>query len=252
MVAALVPLLGACARTGDFGRPEPSVINEQILPFFGSLAAHGREAPLSTGQYTDDEDELRDRSWRFLMPAHERAMFERELVELARTNIIPASRAAFDPRYYRAANAGPTRSPISRYRRLSDDILADRALIPPFSVVTARVQEADVLRSQALAALPLDAVERASARRRIAENAALVLWVCEKLNERAAAYTIALNSLVVEVPHKIAVESERALADLKRDIGLFCGRAGAGRERLLPPGSDLSRRSGDGPLVLKY
>ena len=53
--------------------------------------------------------------------------------------------------------------------------------------------------------------DRANALRRIAENRAIVQWVENALQERAAAYKIALERMVVTAPSPVAVEAERAL-----------------------------------------
>ncbi len=87
-ISLLCLLATACAAPGDFGRPRPSVWNDTLLPATGSIAARLRDEPASRYGLTDDEAELRDRAWRFLMPAHERQWFERLVAELARTRII--------------------------------------------------------------------------------------------------------------------------------------------------------------------
>ena len=71
-LSPFAPALGAASRSGDFGRPKQSFWNDVILPTAGSKAARVRGEAVSGYPFTDAEDELRDRSWRFLMPAHER------------------------------------------------------------------------------------------------------------------------------------------------------------------------------------
>ena len=104
VAAILIGLLaGACVETGDFGRPRPSSWNDLALPATGSLAARTRAEPVSPYVFTDDEQELRRRAWRFLMPTHERAWFERRLGELAATRILPMSFGRNDrASYFRA------------------------------------------------------------------------------------------------------------------------------------------------------
>ncbi len=244
-LVALAASAGGCARTGDFGRPEPNVFSDTILPAIGYASGTARGDQPSLAGLTDDEQEMRNRAWRFLMPAHERSVFERHLSEFALTHVIPKESAESRPDIYQLAIAGPTPSPLSRYRRLTADIDADRALIPPFSSVTARVSVADGIRRGALAKLTLTEQEQINAELRLDENEALVVWVCEKLTERAAAYQVALNGLIVEVPDKIAVESERALIALKADIRILCGNLGTGHrgKKNIPRGAP--------PLVVK-
>ena len=38
----LAGMVGACARTGDFGRPVPSTWNDTVLPFAGKVTAESR------------------------------------------------------------------------------------------------------------------------------------------------------------------------------------------------------------------
>ncbi len=214
---ALPLLLMGCAETGDLGRPRSSVWSDAVLPAAGGLAARYREEPVSGSALTDDEDELRRRAWRFLMPAHERAWFDRQVAALVRARVLPA---AWRPRaraaYLAALEADPIRSPIARYRRLAEDVAADHALVVPFAVVAARVIETDRLRR---AAIPLvrdaEAARVASATARMAENRCLVAAIREALADRIEAYGHALAHLFIETPDHAGIEPERALADLR-------------------------------------
>ena len=132
-------LLSACVETGDFGRPRPSIWNE-ALSTTGSIAAWTRGEPVSAYVFTDDEEELRRRAWRFLMPAHERAWFERQLANIVRARVLPvAAQPNGRAVYFAALMRDHGRSPASRYRRLSEDVFADAKLMEPFAFVTARV-----------------------------------------------------------------------------------------------------------------
>lgn len=209
--------LGACVQTGDFGRPRPSIWNDASSAT-GSLAARVRGEPVSNFIFTDDEKELRDRAFRFLTPAHERAWFERVVAELARTGILPPAAHPADPAgYHRALMSGPLRSPVSRYRRLSEDAAADNKLIDPFMAIAAKVLGSDVIRMKSLAYvrdLGPDQVENATAR--VAENRCLIAWVVLATAERANAYRYALERLVIEAPQTEAVPVERSLEALER------------------------------------
>ena len=70
------------------------------MPFAGLVAAEARGEAVSWFMLTDDERTLRDRAWRFLMPAHEKAFFQRQLAELARTRILPRLVMHHDERAY--------------------------------------------------------------------------------------------------------------------------------------------------------
>jgi hypothetical protein len=204
-------------QTGDFGRPRASVWNEVILPATGSLAAQARGEPVSRYVFTDDENELRDRAWRFLMPAHERSWFERTVADLVRTRVLPieiypADRAA----YHHALMSESFRSPTSRYRRLSEDAFADLKLIGPFAARAARVIAADRVRLRSLAHVrDLDEAQAYHALARVAENRCLIAWVRHETYGRLVSYRYALEHLVIEAPESEAVAAERALASLE-------------------------------------
>jgi hypothetical protein len=133
VAAAILAGLAACTETGDFGRARQGVWNDVILPAAGSLAARERGEPVSSYPLTDLENELRDRSWRFLMPAHERAWFDQAVANMVRTRILPPEDRPADPAsYYETLTSEPFASPASRYRRIGDDAEADRRLIGPF------------------------------------------------------------------------------------------------------------------------
>jgi hypothetical protein len=215
--AAALLLLAGCAGTGDFGRPRATPWSESVLPAAGTLAAYLREEPTSFFDLTDDEAELRARAWRFLMPAHERAWFDRQLADLVRHRVLPLWMRPNDPRAYHAAlTADAVRSPVSRYRRLGDDVAADAALVAPFAARAARVLEMDRARLRAVPFMrDVDEGEIRNAAARVAENRCLVAWVRQALAERIVGYGHALEQLFLETPDRNAVVPERALAALK-------------------------------------
>ncbi len=69
-LAALLalPLLGCVQTTGDFGRPQPGFTQDVLLPYTGLVSARFRGEPASVYALTEDEKELRNRAWNFLMP----------------------------------------------------------------------------------------------------------------------------------------------------------------------------------------
>jgi hypothetical protein len=218
LVLTLVALLcGACVETGDFGRPRPSLLNDFALPTTGSLAARIRSEPVSAYVFTDDEEELRRRAWRFLMPAHERAWFERRLGELVAARVLPSSFERGDrATYFRALMRDSGPSPASRYRRLSEDAAADAKLIDPFAIVAARAVQADEVRLRALGWVEqLTTLEARNAAARVAENRCLVAWVRVEIGRRQASYAYALQHLFIEAPQRDGIAVERALAKLE-------------------------------------
>jgi hypothetical protein len=256
--ALLVLSLIGCTETGDFGRPKPSFLNDVALPATGAFAAVARGEPVSPYVLTDDESELRDRAWRFVMPAHERAWFESILANLVRTRVLPASLQPADrTAYHRALMGDSFRSPASRYRRLSEDAVADLKLIGPLAAMAARVIAADRARLRGLAyvhALHDDDAHDAAAR--VAENRCLIAWVRHETLVRLESYRFALEHLFIEAPQNEAVGAERSLAQLAAHRRTLDALAGPAPERLCAGEPTYTESaaviaSGDAPLVVK-
>jgi hypothetical protein len=209
-----------CAETGDFGRPKPSIWNDVVLPATGSITSQvtGEVTGQTVSSFTltDDEKELRDRAWRFLMPAHERSWFASILSNLARTRILPPTvNPTGVETYHRALVSGAARSPASRFRRLAEDAVVDRKLIAPFAVVATKVMAADVVRLRALSHVAfLTHADADDAVARVAENRCLIDWVRYETHARLEQYRYALEHLFIETPQGEAVPAERALAAL--------------------------------------
>ncbi len=222
--ALALTLLVSCAQQGDFGRPKPGVWNS-LIDTTGTVIAHERGEPASLLPLTDDEQDLRNRAWRFLMPADTREAFLDILANLTRARVLPPSWRPDDPaRFYDALLAPDFRSPVSRYRKLTDEAVADARLIPPFAGLAARVGDADARRLRSLPfARTLDDADVRRAALRVAENRCLVAWVRLETGSRLAAYRYALEHLFADAPDPAAAEAERALAML------------AGRRPILDP-----------------
>jgi hypothetical protein len=254
MAAMTVVVLGlaGCTDSGDFGRPRPSVWNDNIFPKLGEWSALDRGEQVSPFHLTDNEIELRNRSYRFIMPAHERSWFDRQVQELARTRIIPVAAQSVDSSaYHSSLTGGHYRSAASRYNRLTEDILADRVLIVAFVNVAGKVTEADRTRLK-LAARSGDISWQAAADAdaRVAENEGLVLWVCERVRYRTKSFRYALDNLVVEMPAGEAVRAERAQLGLEEQTALLTGICGTG-----PFTTEPAKDAGDANalrMVVKY
>ncbi|GEP08507.1 hypothetical protein [Methylobacterium gnaphalii] len=228
LAIAGLALIGGCAQEGDFGRPAPGAWNT-LIDSTGSIAARLRDEPSSPFPLTDDEQQLRDRAWRFLMPAQGRAAFLDVLANLTRARVLPPNWREYDIEgYHDDLLAGSFRSPVSRYARLSDDATADGRLIPPFAAFAARVIEADKLRLHSLPftrSLNDDDVRNAAMR--VAENRCLIAWVRLETGLRVGRYRYALEHFIVEMPGREAVGAERAVAFLDERRQILAG--------LLPP-----------------
>ncbi len=216
-------MLAGCARTGDFGRPAPSIWNDRILPFAGQVAAEARGEAVSWFMLTDDEQELRDRAWRFLMPAHEKAIFQKQVAELARTRILPRLVMHHDERaYLRPLRWSRGQSPAPLFNRIAEDASADRILITPFVALARDVIRNDDARLQLMMqAGSLGEFQAHSATARIAENRCLIAWVHAQAIKRAADYRHALEQLAIEALQVQAVGAEREVIALEAALGEF-------------------------------
>ena len=219
LLAILLPAsLGGCVERGDFGRVKPSVWNDAVGQT-GAIAARLRGEPVSASPVTDDEDELRNRAWRFLVPGRSRPWFDLALAELVATRVIPPDAVEPDvSAYHRGLMESEGRSPVSLYRKLSEDASADMRLIDPFGANAARVLAADRTRLSALARMAdLDPDQAADARTRVVENRCLIAWVTSATAFRVTAYRYALDHLVIGAPQQDAVPTERAIARLRSE-----------------------------------
>jgi hypothetical protein len=223
-LSVLASALAGCAGPGDFGRPKPGIWTDSIAPAKGFAAATGRGEAASPFHFTDDEEQMRNRAWRFVMPAHERSTFDKEVAELAYFRILPAQAQSRDvAEYFRALTSGGFRSQVSRYNRLVEDADADRVLIAPFRLVAQRVVAADRVRLRTVDGSPyVPASQRDPAYERVLENEGLVLWVCERITFRLESYRFALANLVVEMPSREAIRAERAIMALEAEAALLC------------------------------
>ncbi|MFE1603087.1 hypothetical protein [Methylobacterium sp. ID0610] len=210
-----LPVIASCVQQGDFGRPAPTAWNS-LIDAAGTLAARERSEAASLFPFTEDERTLRDRAWRYLMPARERSLFEATLANLTRARVLPADWRSPDPAgYFEAIMAEDARSPVSRYRLLSEDVTADGRLIPAFADTAARVVRADLNRLRSLPFIrTLDDEDVRSAAMRVAENRCLIAWVRREASLREQAYRYALEHLLVTVPGEEAIGVERTLAFL--------------------------------------
>jgi hypothetical protein len=213
-LAALAPLLAACAETGDLGRPRNSVWNNLILPTSSYATAHLPAGDLSSFNLTDDELRMRERAYRFTAPPEGiRAVLNGYLAPGAGYD-----RTAYFAGLMREFGA----SQVSLYRRLTDDASADRDLIQPFRTVAGRVASMDEVRLRAAQLSPEISRERGKeAVIRASENHAVVERMRERLAFRAGAYRYALDNLVVEVPSREAIHAERALIALEAEQRLL-------------------------------
>lgn len=217
--------VSACtATTGDLGRPRPTVWSQLIAPEAGFWSATFRGEETSYFRLTDDEEQMRDRAWRFVMPASPNSVFQGEVSNLAHSRILPVTAQSTDVSdYFRGLTGISFASQVSRYNRLAEDANADRLLISPFRANAGRVVNMDRARMRTAEASPDVPVDKqAPAYARVVENEGLVFWVCERVDFRIRSYRYALANLVVEMPSREAVKAERAIMALELESRSLC------------------------------
>jgi hypothetical protein len=236
-------LLAACAnpQTGDFGRRADNVVTNGLLPRTGTVASWWRGDPVSLYPFTDDEIEMRDRAWRFLMPAHEKANLQMALAELSYTRILPPIPHSGRNHYHLLLMTEDYQSVASRYEKLGSDVEADRQLMIPFSQITARVCYADRMRIERLNSVKdLTPTQRQQAVARVVENRMLVEWVRRDIRQKATAYRYALEHMSIEAPMRQSIHAEQALIALESAQQTLDYWDGCGDNRLAVPPSGRS------------
>jgi len=205
---ATLVLLGP-ASAGDFGRPDPPILDGLIPKQFWKGPVTGR----SSYPLTDAEDELRDRAYTLIRPSEPRVEFDVVIGRYAIAQVFPPTAANFDRTAYgRNVLWMPGRSEASQYNQLIDDMTGDGELIGPFVTLACYVADLDGKRVRSLDYVAdLSPSDRANALGRVTENRLVIAWVADALHQRVASYRYALEHLVIAVPSPLAIEAERAL-----------------------------------------
>jgi hypothetical protein len=239
--AMCLALSGCYSATGDFGRPQQGVWENSILPTMGIVAATSRGEPASWYALTEDEKELRNRAWNFLMPEADAPVLTRMQDHFAYHRLLPprgedvtlfhrtimggpqlGGGVGYSPSLRVMTNGETFRSLTSRYNRVRDAITADHALIPHFKLIAAQVVQADHVRARSLEHVAhLTEEQREQAIKRICENALIIARVQWAYHDRAAQYRYSLEHLLVEGPEREAIPAERTLMAFEADIGRF-------------------------------
>jgi hypothetical protein len=243
--AALIALLTGCARpVGDFGRAEVDPIHDELMPTLGAKRALKAGEPVSSFNLTDQEQEMRDRIWRYLVAPHAYDWFGDNVAELQRTRLVaPSAKPLKVDLYYLWLHGERFASSRTRYSRLGDDVRSDLDMLPSTFQSICAVLEIERERGVAADGLNLedDFVRNAVARQ--AENHAAIDWFVRALANRYESYSYALDHLLVETPHEGAVAVNGQLSDLAIGVeaaerGDFCADPGkthrAGAAIVLP------------------
>jgi hypothetical protein len=226
----------ACARpVGDLGRAQEGVLHDEVMPTVGRIRAELGKEPVSSFNLTDQEREMHDRVWRFLVAPHANDWFMDTVIELQRTRIAGANDRNFKPdRYYRWLHKTRYESSRIRFKTIADHANSDVDTAPKTFKAICAVIEVDRQRSVASRSLKGLAYDEVAARR--AENEMFIAWFTRAIGYRYEAYNFALDHLLVETPHEEAVEADADISDL----GIYVERAQRG---------DFCFGDGDGLII---
>jgi len=215
LLIAILGLISACARpTGDFGRAQSSVVHDEILPQVGKLRAKANGEPQSNLNLTDEEHEMHNRVWRFLVASHAKDWFYDAVVEWQRLRLITAQNNKFSTdRYYSFLRSQKYSSSKVRYYKVANDIDADLNTSPSVFKAICDVYEIDRRRSIAVQSLnSAQDIEKISVSERRAENNIYIDWFVQAMRYRYDSYSLALERLLIETPHEGARDVDRRLS----------------------------------------
>lgn len=228
----LLLTLSACARpTGDFGRAERNALNDEVMPALGNYLSKG-----SAFNLADQEVEMRDRVWRYLVAPHAYDWFGDVAVEFQRTRIVPITNKHMQvAKYYDWLHSERFASSRVRYARIEEDAIADIGMMPSAFWSICAVIELD--RQRGIASNQIAGLEdevAINAAKRHAENNAVIDWFVRSVAYRYESYSYALDHLLVETPHEEAVSTNARLNDLAvwveaAERGDFCDTHGPGK-----------------------
>ena len=208
-------LLGGCSG-GDFGRTRADFRNDDMHRWIGGEATSSIGVPASQFQLTDNERALRDLAYPLIEPPLSRPAWKSVFGDYQRIAAPWRQSVAFDRTAYgRTLIDEPHRSHSSRYSQLIDDVRDDITRFEQFYAAAVRVIDLDRKRSATLPHISeLSPRERTDASARMQENALIVQWVQQCLEQRVSSYRWALERLVLQAPDNIAADADRLIGEL--------------------------------------
>ncbi len=250
---------GCVARpVGDFGRAEPSFTHDRAMPAVGRFLADQRGEAVSDLNQTDQEEEMHNRIWRFLVAPHAKDWMFDASVELQRTRIVAARDAEWTiERYHNWLRSTEYQSSRTRYSTVGAHVQSDIDTLPTTFAAICAVIEIDrqraVAYSELKAGVPPNLRLEVAARK--SENSASISWFVRALNYRYDSYDFALDNLLVATPHEQSLAVDETLRRLsgfvaRANRGDFCsgsGADGAGGRVIIP---SRYHHTGDREIVL--
>ena len=239
-VVILGATLAGCSG-GDFGRVRSDARNDDMHRWIGAQANVSSGLRPSEFALTEHERLLRDLAYPMIEPPLSRPKWKGVFGEYEPIATPWQQKVAFDRTLYgRRLIDEPHRSHTSRYHVLIDDVRNDLTRFEPFFSNAARVADLDRKRNAALKIISgLEPRERADAIARMEENALIVNWVEQCLEQRVSSYRWALERLVIHYPDGIAATADMLIGELAAQtfaVASSVRPSGAGRGRVLRVG----------------
>lgn len=205
VAASLFLATPAGAQTlGDFGRP--------AYPYDASPPPKAAGAHFNL---TDEESEMHNRIWRFLMAPHAAGWFDFQRLEVARAGYRRGRKAGDIGTYYRHVQRRDFRSSRVRYGFVADDARADLDTLPTTFEAICVVREVDRRRRVALEGIAgADAPVARQVLVRHQQNEHAMAVFSAALSFRYESYALALDQLLIETPHEEAMPLDGLLSDL--------------------------------------
>jgi len=201
-------------QLGDFGRMERGFVNDELIPLVDKNRKGMNGRPLDGFNLTDEETEMRDRVWRFLVAPH-----AKDWAWPYSAEIRPAKAGGGTEKqvgkYYRWLTGERYASSRARYNTMATHIEADIGTLPGTFRSICAVIEVD--RQRGVAVAEIDGLEpevQARVDKRDRENGMFIDRFVLALSFRYDSYQYALDHFLVETPHQEAVKVDTALSQL--------------------------------------
>ncbi len=235
VILLLLLSLSACARpVGDFERVKADNIYDEILPKIETKKDADAEMALSLN-LTDEEEEMHNRVWRYLISPHAEKWFFNIINNLQRNHLIAVDSKKFAiDEYYNYLRSQKFASSKTRYITIAREIEADIKMAPAVFRAICAVKEIDRRRNIAVHSIASASEDEIIAvKKRQIENEIFINWFIRSLRYRYDSYSFALDRLLIETPHEEARIVDARLSEMiivvnSAENGKFCD------ENLLP------------------
>lgn len=215
VIVATLPVAPAAAQQlGDFGRMEPGFVNDELIPLVDRNRKGMNGRPVDGFNLTDEEVEMRDRVWRFLIAPHAKDWAWPYSAEIRPAKAGSGTEKQIG-KYYRWLTGQRYASSRVRYNTMAGHIAADNGTLEGTFRSICAVIEVDRQRGVAVAEVDgLEAEMQVRVDKRDRENGAFIDRFVLALSFRYESYQYALDHFLVETPHQEAVKVDTALTEL--------------------------------------